>query len=416
MSLSPSSSSSLSSPHFSSDFLLNLPPTPSELLNCSICYQDLFQSELQCSSSPICLLCVKGFLRDQIIQSKIDQNGSIRCPCITLNCPNIITSKQILNFIQNDSDLQFKYLKFWNNKKVDSDPTLIWCPKPNCEGIAKLTKKNKAICENCNFQFCSICRVQHSAWQFCSTDGVKKWKSSHRGVCKKCPKCRYHIEKNGGCNHMTCSACKHEFCWLCKSDYIHGCTAGRLCWIIAFNKFQHWGQNTSTRAITKTVAYPILAGVALGGVGVGLGVAAVGAVTVLPYMGLKKMYRDRRNALYNHETQMYQEGRDFPDIFLDDLPVQGYRHIQNVNRIMVDFDDLQLPRLFAHPLPVPSNEFVEIPSNLYERYCTYRRYQFSLEMIYHRFHYADRINITHEQIQEYSERFSMVLEDLCDLR
>ena len=32
---------------------------------------------------------------------------------------------------------------------------------------------------------------------------------------KECPKCNSTIEKNGGCNHMTCRKCKHEFCWMC---------------------------------------------------------------------------------------------------------------------------------------------------------------------------------------------------------
>lgn len=38
-----------------------------------------------------------------------------------------------------------------------------------------------------------------------------------------CPKCQASIEKNGGCNHMTCPTCKYEFCWICLNEWkIHG--------------------------------------------------------------------------------------------------------------------------------------------------------------------------------------------------
>lgn len=32
---------------------------------------------------------------------------------------------------------------------------------------------------------------------------------------RPCPKCRYPIEKNGGCNHVRCSSCQFYFCWHC---------------------------------------------------------------------------------------------------------------------------------------------------------------------------------------------------------
>ena len=34
---------------------------------------------------------------------------------------------------------------------------------------------------------------------------------------KICPSCDELIEKNGGCNIMTCK-CSHQFCWICLQD------------------------------------------------------------------------------------------------------------------------------------------------------------------------------------------------------
>ena len=34
---------------------------------------------------------------------------------------------------------------------------------------------------------------------------------------RKCPQCQVIIEKNGGCNHISCRNCNHHFCWVCRA-------------------------------------------------------------------------------------------------------------------------------------------------------------------------------------------------------
>merc|ERR1711964_572897 len=45
----------------------------------------------------------------------------------------------------------------------------------------------------------------------------EKWKKENT---KPCPGCDKPIEKNQGCNHMTCAVCQCEFCWTCGGPYV----------------------------------------------------------------------------------------------------------------------------------------------------------------------------------------------------
>lgn len=59
----------------------------------------------------------------------------------------------------------------------------------------------------------AICIIVKNWIQKCKEDSeTASWISKHT---KDCPKCQSPIEKNGGCNHMTCKKCLYEFCWVC---------------------------------------------------------------------------------------------------------------------------------------------------------------------------------------------------------
>jgi hypothetical protein len=67
------------------------------------------------------------------------------------------------------------------------------------------------------------------AWKGKAKDGSEttNWLLSHT---KACPKCGKPVEKNGGCNHITCP-CGAHFCWMCLGlfdsvkVYQHSCNA-----------------------------------------------------------------------------------------------------------------------------------------------------------------------------------------------
>ena len=71
---------------------------------------------------------------------------------------------------------------------------------------------------------------------------------------KPCPTgCGFHIQKNGGCNHMKCSQCGHEFCWLClkHSRYGHLETGGVCAGAPNVSSFEPKVQHLIQKAVDK---------------------------------------------------------------------------------------------------------------------------------------------------------------------
>jgi ariadne-1 len=113
---------------------------------------------------------------------------------------------------------------------VDDKDSLKWCPAPECVYAVEcgVKKRELAIIAptvhcHCKHSFCFGCTLADHQPPPCSL--VKKWLKKCEddsetsnwisANTKECPKCNSTIEKNGGCNHMTCRKCKHEFCWMC---------------------------------------------------------------------------------------------------------------------------------------------------------------------------------------------------------
>lgn len=120
-----------------------------------------------------------------------------------------------------------RYRELLNRSYVDDDPSLRWCPAPNCEYAVRcpgITPKSldsivPSVQCACGTHFCFGCGLE-SDHQPCICPIVKLWVKKCAddsetanwisANTKECPKCQATIEKNGGCNHMTCKKCKYE--------------------------------------------------------------------------------------------------------------------------------------------------------------------------------------------------------------
>ena len=97
------------------------------------------------------------------------------------------------------------------------------CAHPNTDGPSSFfSGGNRLTCGACGHAYCfehgdahpgRSCR-QYEYAQRVAERATAAAISQHYRKCPK-PDCGMPIEKNGGCNHMTCYHCHTEFCWLC---------------------------------------------------------------------------------------------------------------------------------------------------------------------------------------------------------
>ena len=100
------------------------------------------------------------------------------------------------------------------------NPNIQLCPYPDCESYAKKEENNKFVsCIENKHKFCFNCLKEWHNNEECNIDVEKSfenWRDSTK--VKRCPRCKYFIEKNEGCNHITCFNCNYNWCWLCLQE------------------------------------------------------------------------------------------------------------------------------------------------------------------------------------------------------
>lgn len=106
---------------------------------------------------------------------------------------------------------------------------IFYCPAPDCSMFFYKDEisSDKLNCPLCQNDICINCNtVYHQGltcemYQGSKNDPDYSFKVWQKTVtqCKRCPKCKTAIEKNGGCDHMTCNSCGSHFCWQCVREF-----------------------------------------------------------------------------------------------------------------------------------------------------------------------------------------------------
>ncbi|KAF2732766.1 hypothetical protein EJ04DRAFT_395856, partial [Polyplosphaeria fusca] len=193
----------------------------------------------------------------------------------------LLTPKELL-LIPIERQVVHRYVDIKRKKKLESDKSVIWCPRKWCQGAAEgsrypkptipLEKMDKvdtdndeeedsiaierarrqansnlqarlAVCENCQFAFCTLCtKSWHGDYVKCSAHSAIEHAAEDEASrnyillnTSPCPRCENPIQKTAACNHMECFNCRTHFCYLCsgwldpKNPYAHYSKEGTPC-------------------------------------------------------------------------------------------------------------------------------------------------------------------------------------------
>ncbi|CAD8212600.1 unnamed protein product [Paramecium octaurelia] len=166
---------------------------------------------LECEHK-FCTSCYKEYLENKIKVAKINN-----ITCLQEGC-TIIFSEDIIKQLVSEQKFQ-QYLVFKRKYEIENDPNKKWCPAQGCDRfIEKDSKANIVQCQ-CGSLVCFNCGQLAHQGMLCEDAIQGDFKQALvKYLIKYCPKCKSHIQKNAGCNHMTCN-CSFQFCWVCLQPY-----------------------------------------------------------------------------------------------------------------------------------------------------------------------------------------------------
>lgn len=223
-----------------------------EQVTCRICFVDVEAKDSMASpcGHHFCSLCYEEYLSTKLG----DGPGVVFTCCPEHKCNCLVPPEVWLRTIGGSSSsvgaqaedseaskgkaLLEKYSRMILEQFVSSSKQMRWCPAPGCERIVMAgagVANVRCGPGGCGNAFCFKCGEE--AHQPTSCFELSTWTEKCQNESetanwilantKRCPKCTTRIEKNQGCNHISCSQCKYDFCWICMGNWAeHGSNTG----------------------------------------------------------------------------------------------------------------------------------------------------------------------------------------------
>lgn len=244
-----------------------------ETFDCEVCLEPKKGSacyRMERCSHVFCIGCLQDYYTNCIKEGDVNN-----VKCMSTECgktgsngkkkDRLLSPKELLQIPMSLEQVE-RYAKMKRKKKIESDPTIIFCPRSWCQGAMRTDKYPKitdvtqmddsdseadeaqlqenntnvdtgpakraigvrgmdrlAVCEDCTIAFCIVCLASwHGDFVRCEPRDqnqlTEEDQASLNFIMKNtspCPYCSVPCQKSHGCNHMTCAQCKTHFCYLC---------------------------------------------------------------------------------------------------------------------------------------------------------------------------------------------------------
>jgi len=193
-------------------------------IECGICFDEIPVKDIVFATCKhnFCTTCWNGYL-----ESKVKDGEVLKLNCPAPKCRRPVERKEIKERLT--PEMFEKFNKFYTQAQLSLNPNARWCPTPNCDQVMFGSKTDpKLKCPKCEHEICFRCNHD---WHMGSCEqaarglvGLAADRAAFAAYAmvanvKPCPQCRAPIEKNEGCNHMSCPRCRYEFCWMCRGKY-----------------------------------------------------------------------------------------------------------------------------------------------------------------------------------------------------
>ncbi|KAL9113482.1 MAG: hypothetical protein Q9227_002523 [Pyrenula ochraceoflavens] len=220
------------------------PQLPAQLASqrCVVCDEPILavaqdQITMTCAHTrDVCTECLQ-----QTLEAQLESRGWDRFSCPTCSQPLQHCDMQMWA----PPGLFERYDAYLVSKAMESDESIVACAIVTCDGygICDLGFDSWVTCNKCEHRTCVGCRLEFHPGESCDEhrrrldteaqvaerDSEKKEEEAatarflQEETFKTCPRnsCSAVIEKNGGCDHMTCRKCGEEFCWVCMAPWMN---------------------------------------------------------------------------------------------------------------------------------------------------------------------------------------------------